>query len=70
MSRSQWLSPVPEGVANPAARQAGWQLSGPSEYSHLQQLKDRPTVVPSANLINIYNLLLTTCFSKFPENQP
>ena len=39
MSRSQWLSPVPEGVANPAARQAGWQLSGPSEYSHLQQVR-------------------------------
>ena len=59
MSRSQWLSPVPEGVANPAARQAGWQLSGPSEYSHLQQLGARqPGSVfqcsISANLINKY----------------
>ena len=46
-----------EGASHSPARQAGGELSGPSEYSHLQQLKDRPTVVPSANLINIYNLL-------------
>ena len=54
----QRLSQVSEGASYSTARQAGWELSGPSEYSHMQQLKDRPTVVPSAtNLINIYNLL-------------
>ena len=34
----QRMSQVSQGASHSTARQAGWELTGPSEYSHLQQL--------------------------------